>query len=47
MELCEKCGVNEAQELHPCPFQAVINDNHDPENCNCCYECERDCRQSI
>jgi len=46
-ELCEKCGKNPAQEPHPCPYQEEINDNHDPECCTCCPECEQQCRDDI
>jgi hypothetical protein len=47
VELCEKCGINEAQEPHPCPYQHEINDVEDDEYCTCCEECEDDCRADI
>lgn len=45
--MCERCGLNEAQESHECPYQAEINDNEDPAYCTCCVDCEADCRDSI
>jgi len=43
--LCEHCGINEAQEPHPCPFDEEMD--IDTENlCTCCEECEEECRQN-
>ncbi len=44
--LCEKCGINEAQDDHLCPYSEDIDDDHDTE-CNCCEECEQNCADSI
>jgi len=36
----------ESDELHPCPFDEEINDNHDAR-CNCCEECTNECAMDI
>ena len=46
-ELCQNCHVNPASELHPCPFQEEVRDNNNPEFCNCCDECTRECLWGI
>lgn len=42
---CAKCHENEAKALHPCPYKTQIND--DDSLCDCCEECEDDCRDNI
>ena len=32
---------------HPCPYEAEINDNSDPQYCNCCDECTQDCGDAL
>ena len=44
--LCDICQSNEAHELHTCPYQVEINDNH-TFLCNCCSLCESECSQDI
>ncbi len=41
-----RCGVNELLPLHPCPYQAEINDNHD-FRCTCCTYCIQECADDI
>ncbi len=45
--LCSRCGRNPAQFPHECPFAAEINENNDPEFCDCCEECIDNCRDYI
>lgn len=43
-----RCKKNEATEkYHPCPYQSDVNNDPDPEYCNCCDECEFQCAQDI
>lgn len=44
--LCEKCGLYEKQEPHPCLYQEEINGDYEIL-CECCVDCERDCSLSI
>lgn len=46
-KLCGKCGKQPAQGLHRCPYQYDINDNDDPEYCDCCDACQIDCAMDI
>lgn len=45
-ELCQSCGKNPAEELHTCPYQEDINDDHETL-CNCCDECRHNCLMDI
>ncbi len=45
-ELCQSCGKNPAEDLHPCPFQSDVNDDHETM-CNCCPDCEHNCLMDI
>lgn len=40
------CGNPGSADLHPCPYKREINDDPD-EYCNCCSECEQECRDNI
>jgi hypothetical protein len=44
--LCKKCGLEEKQEPHPCPYQEEMNDDRETL-CTCCPDCEKNCRLSI
>lgn len=45
-EMC-KCGENEAtKELHPCHYNADVN-NDDTPICTCCHECQYECAMDI
>lgn len=44
VEKC-KCGKS-ATANHPCPYKSEINDD-DETLCNCCDDCELECRDSI
>ena len=43
---CPSCGKNEAQESHPCPYQADVNKDSEFE-CYCCEDCEQNCADDI
>lgn len=41
-----KCGVNPAEPLHECPYQADVN--NDPDSlCDCCEVCTQQCADDI
>jgi hypothetical protein len=42
---CDRCGLNDAMPLHECPKGAEVYDDH--ELCNCCEDCENNCRMDI
>lgn len=42
-----KCGQAAAEESHPCPYQADVNGDDDPEYCRCCDDCRGNCRDDI
>lgn len=44
---CKRCHREPASDLHSCPYQREINDNNDAEYCDCCADCEQECRDSI
>ncbi len=44
--LCSRCKKNPAAEIHACPFQEEINDDHE-EACDCCDECTQECLWDI
>lgn len=44
---CERCQeLKGTPELHSCPYQCEINDDHE-EACNCCEECSDQCVMDI
>jgi hypothetical protein len=45
IEKC-KCGKNDCEDEHPCPF---LSDIHDDEEtlCNCCGDCQHECAMDI
>lgn len=43
---CMQCGKQSAG-LHPCPCASAVNNNNDPDHCNCCDDCARECRMDI
>lgn len=44
---CCRCGVNPATESpHTCPYQADVNNNDEP-HCDCCSDCQHECRMDI
>lgn len=45
--LCQSCKNNSAEKLHSCPYAREINDNNDPEYCNCCDDCTQQCCDDI
>lgn len=45
-KMCPGCNKNPAQEPHPCPFCADVN-NDTERLCECCEECELDCALDI
>lgn len=45
-ELCQKCG-KPTEGLHGCPYASEINDDDDPEYCNCCEDCMQECNWDI
>ncbi len=42
----EKCTCDDSYEFHICPYQLEINGD-DSESCDCCEECEQQCRDDI
>ena len=46
-EMCSRCGKNEAQESHSCPYQREINDIDDEDYCDCCDDCQQNCLDDI
>ena len=46
-EKCNMCHTAPALEPHACPFKVDVDDNHDPNYCNCCKECQSDCANEI
>lgn len=42
---CEKNPVTEY--FHSCPFASDVENNDDPEHCNCCDECQEQCAMDI
>ncbi len=44
---CQRCGKGEDLCFHACPFAEEINDDHDPEKCNCCDDCRHECAMDI
>lgn len=45
--LCDKCETNEASDMHECPFEQDVNDDQNPEYCNCCEACTNACHDRI
>lgn len=43
---CQECGKPVESGWHSCPFAEEMQDNYE-ELCNCCAECEQNCRDSI
>ena len=46
-KVCSRCEKNPADCLHSCPYQSDINDNEDPEYCDCCQNCTYECAMDI
>ena len=46
MNKCERCKINDAEELHPCPYNEDINDDSETL-CNCCADCQHECAMDI
>lgn len=45
-EKCKKCEQNDACDLHTCPFAEEIYDDSETL-CNCCKDCEHECKMDI
>lgn len=43
---CERCSAPVDGELHTCPYQEDINDDHE-SLCNCCADCSYECCMDI
>jgi hypothetical protein len=43
----ENCENEGTYYNHYCPYQGEIYDNEDENFCNCCSDCEDDCRMSV
>ena len=43
---CGSCNKSAALPLHICPFKSEIHDD-DETTCNCCEDCQYECRMSI
>ena len=44
---CSSCGVNSATERHACPFAEEVEGDFNPEYCDCCADCQRQCLMDI
>jgi len=42
---CENCGINPAEALHPCPYDAELYEGD--KMCNCCTDCTIECAMHI
>ena len=40
------CNNEATREMHPCPYQEDIWDNHD-DSCFCCEDCTHECAMDI
>ena len=43
---CNKCD-KPSPGWHSCPYASEINDDEDPEYCNCCDDCTHECCMDI
>lgn len=43
---CESCNKNEGSELHTCPYNEDVCDDHE-SLCNCCEDCTQECANDI
>ena len=43
---CDKCRKNDASDDHYCPLDH-IRTGHKNNLCNCCEDCQQECRDSI
>lgn len=43
---CQTCHLNDALDLHKCPYHQDVNEDEEYK-CNCCDECISECCQSI
>jgi hypothetical protein len=46
------CGArngckNEARPRHSCPFQSDVNDDDNPNYCDCCEDCTHECCDDV
>ena len=46
LELCQTCKNNAATSNHGCPYCEEIQEDFGTL-CNCCADCQRECRQAI
>lgn len=46
MKMCDRCGKNPAQEMHPCPFSEEVHGDSETL-CDCCEECEGSCADDV
>lgn len=44
-ELCEQCGCESYEGMHPCPYLATTQGDY--SECNCCEQCTNDCASQI
>lgn len=46
---CERYRCNNPAERrkHSCPYQEEINNNNDPNYCNCCSDCRYECAMDV
>ena len=43
---CDTCRKNNAEATHGCPFAEDVHDDYEKQ-CNCCEDCQQECRDSI
>lgn len=48
IKVLDRCTCNEKEhEYHGCAYAYEINDDHDPEFCNCCEFCAYNCMMEV
>lgn len=45
-DMC-RCGKNESQVPHSCPYAQAIADDDDDNHCDCCSDCQAACAHAI
>lgn len=45
IEKCQGCSRNGAEPLHECPLKVEVYSND--AQCNCCKDCQYECRMSV
>lgn len=43
----DKCTCEDGHDGHPCPYEVAVEDNDDPDHCDCCPYCTEKCAMEI